>query len=137
MKLQVNRFRLFTLILSLLSLTVTAQQSHREVQPPSVKDFAGTLSFLSSNWMEGREAGAKGGFMAADYIASMMQRYGLAPYGDPGYANQGNTKKHDGQSFGYQRYFQDFVALRYKPEKTANRIYSCAKILKIIIVKYS
>jgi hypothetical protein len=117
MKLQINRFRLFTLILFLLSINLFAQETHRKVQPPSVKDFAGTLSFLSSNWMEGREAGAKGGFMAADYIASMMQRYGLAPYGDPDHGNQGNTKKNDGLPFMQQRYFQDFVALRYKTEK--------------------
>ena len=42
----------------------------------------GQLEFLSSDWMEGREATTKGEFMSADYIASMFKIYGLKPAGD-------------------------------------------------------
>jgi hypothetical protein len=37
------------------------------------------LDFLASDWMEGRETGEKGIEMAADYIASMFQVFGLQP----------------------------------------------------------
>lgn len=50
------------------------------VQNPSKSDFSGTLSFLASDWMQGRKATEKGGFMAADYIASLMKSYQLVPY---------------------------------------------------------
>ena len=50
------------------------------VPNPSKSDFAGTLSFLASDWMQGRKATEKGGFMAADYIASLMKSYQLVPY---------------------------------------------------------
>ncbi len=41
-----------------------------------VRDFEGHLAFLSSGWFEGRETGENGGYMAADYIASQMNRMG-------------------------------------------------------------
>ncbi len=88
----------------LLQATLFAQNNPKNVPAPVVNDFAPTLSFLSSDWMEGREAGAKGGFMAADYMASMMQLFGMQPYGD-----QGNKQRN---------YFQDFEILRYKTEKS-------------------
>ena len=47
-----------------------------------VRDFEGHLAFLSSGWFEGRETGENGGYMAADYIASQMNRMGLLPIGD-------------------------------------------------------
>jgi putative aminopeptidase FrvX len=40
------------------------------------------LEFLSSDWMEGREASTRGEFMAGDYIASIFKLYGLKPAGD-------------------------------------------------------
>ncbi len=42
----------------------------------------GQLEFLASDWMEGRETGTKGEYMASDYIASMFKLYGLTPGGD-------------------------------------------------------
>jgi len=70
------------LFLWLSAITLPAQNISHAAPALSVNDFAGILSFLSSDWMEGREAGAHGGFMAADYIASMMQLNSLLPYGD-------------------------------------------------------
>jgi hypothetical protein len=54
--------------------------SQTTVSNPSKSDFSGTLSFLASDWMEGRGSTQKGGFMASDYIASMMEQYQLIPY---------------------------------------------------------
>ncbi|MBN2272984.1 MAG: M20/M25/M40 family metallo-hydrolase [Bacteroidales bacterium] len=71
------------------------------------------LDFLASDWMEGRETGEKGIDMAADYIASMFQVYGLQP-GE-------NTKKHFGRADLYDMrsinasansYFQEFALMR-------------------------
>jgi len=95
---------LFTFIL--LQATLFAQTNPKPVHSPVVNDYAPILSFLSSDWMEGRDAGAKGGFMAADYMASMMQVFGLKPYG--------NQSKAGGKVLNY---FQDFQILRQKTEK--------------------
>lgn len=97
-------------IIVLLSLQAAlfAQTNARAVPSPSENDFAPILSFLSSDWMQGREAGAKGGFMAADYMASMMQLFGLQPYGDP---SKGANK-----GLGY---FQDFEILRYTTQTSS------------------
>ncbi|MDO9579359.1 MAG: M28 family peptidase [Bacteroidales bacterium] len=40
------------------------------------------LGFLSSDWTEGRMTGEKGEFLSADYIASILQLYGVQPAGD-------------------------------------------------------
>jgi hypothetical protein len=85
-----------------------AQTNPKPVPSPVVNDYAPILSFLASDWMEGRDAGAKGGFMAADYIASMMQVFGLKPYGD--------QLKTGGKGLSY---FQDFQILRNKTEKSS------------------
>jgi hypothetical protein len=92
----------------LLQAGLFAQTKPQLVPAPAENSFAPILSFLSSDWMEGREAGAKGGFLAADYMASMMQVFGLKPFGDPAKIN------HIGQS-----YFQNFEILRHKTEKSS------------------
>ncbi len=73
------------------------------VDDPIRKDFIGSLGFLSSDWMEGRETGSKGSFMAADYIYSEMLQHGLRP--GPGV----------GRSTGF---FQNFDIVRYKTTET-------------------
>ena len=79
----------------------------------------GQLEFLASDWTEGRETGAKGAYMAADYIASMFKVYGIKPFGDevvempsrrmmmrsgPGFRPKVDTS-----------YFQNFSLVRYEP----------------------
>ena len=100
------RLKLFLVgLLILLQAVSIAQSNPKHVPSPVVNDYAPILSFLSSDWMEGREASSKGGFMAADYMASMMQVFGLKPYGD-----QLKTVE---KGFSY---FQDFQILRNKTE---------------------
>lgn len=89
----------------LFQASLFAQTNPKPVPSPSVNDYAPILSFLASDWMEGRDAGARGGFMAADYMASMMQVFGLKPIGDKG--------KNDGKGLSY---FQDFQILFQKTE---------------------
>ena len=75
----------------------------------------GQIDFLASDWMEGRNTGTKGIAMAADYITSMFEVYGLKPYrtmptGLPGY---GRVLP----QIGEQGYFQDFTMLKMIPSK--------------------
>ena len=102
----------FFLLLPVCSLT--AQPVRKRVEPPVAADFVPILRFLSSGWMEGREAGSRGGFMAADYIASMMQVNRLLPYGHPD-GTMGNTKGTGGKN----DYFQDFYLTRVNVENSS------------------
>lgn len=71
------------------------------------------VGFLASDWTEGRETGEKGAAMASDYIASLLQLYGITPAGDfpqaQGYQNiqKGNERT----------YFQNFTLLKITPGK--------------------
>jgi len=94
-----------------IHFSLCAQNEQKLVFPPQIKDFSPTLSFLSSNWMEGREAGERGGLMAADYMASMMQHYGLIPYGD--------SLKSLERSQDKQSYFQNFTVIKQKIETSS------------------
>lgn len=78
--------------------------SQTTVPNPTKSDFSGTLSFLASDWMEGRGVTQKGSFMASEYIASMMQLYQLVPY---------NPKS---------EYFQNFKILQHTVKKTSFEI---------------
>jgi hypothetical protein len=70
------------------------------------------VSFLASDWMEGRETGEKGEYISADYIASMLQLFGAAPGGDyaSGPAGAG------GRGVNRERtYFQNFQLVKNTP----------------------
>ena len=73
----------FAVILMALSL-ISQAQSAKDLGYASIthSSIQGQLEFLASDWMEGRQAGAKGAFMASDYIASMFKAFGIEPYGD-------------------------------------------------------
>jgi hypothetical protein len=101
------------------SVTLWAQTNLRTVAPTTANDFTGPFQFLSSDWMEGREAGARGGFMAADYIASMMQLYGLTQLGDPDPLNPDAVNKPGGLTRQQRSFFQNFEVVRYKTENSA------------------
>lgn len=94
------KFYILLLFLWFSALTLQAQTTSGPVPDALKYDFEGIQSFLSSDWMEGREAGSRGGFMAADFVSSLMQLDGLAPFGD---------QKHT--------YFQNFDLVRYQAEK--------------------
>ncbi|MBD0401021.1 M20/M25/M40 family metallo-hydrolase [Flammeovirga sp. EKP202] len=62
--------------------------------------IASTITYLSSDWMEGREAGRPGAYKSAEYLASMFEFMGLEPAGDV--------------INGKPTYFQAFDVLEYK-----------------------
>ncbi len=66
------------------------------------------LGFLASDWMEGRMAGEKGEYIASDYIASLLQLYGVRPGGDK------ITSRSSGGLIpaGENSYFQNFVLIK-------------------------
>ncbi|MHC1776722.1 MAG: M20/M25/M40 family metallo-hydrolase [Lentimicrobium sp.] len=94
--------RKLILIFLLLFIATGITFSQSTVADPEKKDFIATLGFLSSDWMEGREAGSKGSFMAADYVVSQMMQHGLKPGAGAGWSNS---------------YFQDFDIIRYNTTK--------------------
>jgi len=98
-----RKFSLITIALWLISASLPAQNNPMPVPAPEINDFTGTLTFLSSDWMEGREPGKRGNYMAADYIASMMQMNGLDPIGD--------------FDSSQRSYLQNFEIKLYYPEK--------------------
>ncbi len=75
----------------------------------------GQLNFLASDWMEGRNTGTKGIAMAADYISSMFQVYGIKPFKTP--QSQGNSYNRIPLQIGDQGYFQDFPMYKIIPSK--------------------
>ncbi|MCX6152500.1 MAG: M20/M25/M40 family metallo-hydrolase [Ignavibacteriales bacterium] len=83
------------------------------ITPEAIK---AQLEFLSSDWMEGRETGTKGNFMAGDYIASMFKVYGVNPAGDIERKFQSREERMKGKKAeSYNSYFQNFNLLNYEP----------------------
>ena len=69
------------------------------------------LGFLASDWTEGRKAGEKGEYLASDYIASLLQLYGVSPGGD--YPRErALTNGHGNKE---RTYFQNFVLIKTSP----------------------
>ena len=82
----------------------------------------GQLEFLASDWTEGRGAGTKGEYLAADYIASMFKVYGLEPFGDESFGSFGRRGFMSMGSSGFRgmpartkTYFQNISMIEYKP----------------------
>ncbi|MCX6576949.1 MAG: M28 family peptidase [Candidatus Aminicenantes bacterium] len=48
----------------------------------TAKDSIAMLTFISSDWMEGRETGTRGYAIAAEYAASLFKLWGVKPAGD-------------------------------------------------------
>lgn len=106
------RFLIFCSSFILPAMVFGQQDSKNDFSIPK-SWFSGTLSFLSSGWMEGREAGERGAFMASDYIASLMESNDLEPFGDalpPGSA----SNRHNRVSGEKRSYFQNFDLVRFK-----------------------
>ncbi len=80
---------------------------------PAVK---GQLEFLASDWTRGRAVGTEGAYMAADYIASMFQVYGIEPFGDMESEIPSRRERMQGmRPHVYRSYFQNFSLLEYSP----------------------
>ena len=115
---------LLLLILLLPFSWVTAQPDVKKVDPPQVNQFAPILQFLASPELEGREPGARGRILAADYIASMMQRMDLKPYKQT--VCREERKLSD--------YFQTFALPRYTVDVASVSINPVEKDLKQVLL---
>src|SRR4051812_47971356 len=90
--------RAFLLVLALISTTFGSQQGRppsagsselplavrnamAAVNPANIRTH---VKFLSSDLLEGRGTGQRGGDIAAEYIATQLALYGLKPAGDNG-----------------------------------------------------
>ena len=62
-------------------ITGAAQAAMNAIDPTRIDAH---VKFLSSDLLEGRGTGARGGDIAAEYIATQFQSYGLQPAGDNG-----------------------------------------------------
>ncbi|RED23523.1 Zn-dependent M28 family amino/carboxypeptidase [Flavobacterium cutihirudinis] len=107
--------RLRILLLFTLFYCKSMLFSQTTVSNPSKSDFSGTLSFLASDWLEGRGATQKGGFMASEYIASMMGLYQLVPF----------------QKDTASGYFQDFKILEHSVKNVSLEIKKGKKIIAL------
>lgn len=76
----------------------------------------GQLEFLASDWTEGRAVGTRGEYMAADYIASMLQTYGVKPFGDEIRSRPSRREMMSGARPAVSTsYFQNFSLIQYEP----------------------
>ena len=81
--------KLFLFILSICSWAAMAQSPRdKGLESINIKSIQGPLEFLSSDWMEGRETGQKGAYMASDYLVSMMKVYGLEAFQNDDYLQE-------------------------------------------------
>lgn len=104
---------IFLLVLSVTNLR--AQSIEAGLKTINESSLKAQLNILAADWMEGREAGSKGEYMAGDYIASMFQVFGVEPFGDTDYMVP--TKQERARGFRpepYQSYFQKFNIIKYK-----------------------
>src|SRR3979490_3419630 len=67
------------LLLPVLAVTAAAQMT--EISPERIRAH---VKFLSSDLLEGRGVGARGGDLATEYIASQLALVGAKPMGDNG-----------------------------------------------------
>jgi len=113
-------FILFLTLALLVQQLVFSQEISSETRKNiEIHDFSGTHKFLSSDWMEGREAGTKGSFLAADFIAAIMENTGLQPNGDYVKLFSETNSGKNNKSLIKRSYFQDFGILKYKTEKSS------------------
>jgi len=78
----------------------------------TARDSIAMLSFLSSDWMEGRETGSRGYRIAAEYVEGLFKMWGIKPAGDMPSAGGGRMGGPGGGPAAAPRersYFQEFA----------------------------
>ena len=104
------RKKLIILLLVAFTANSFAQKSIESgLNAITARTVEAPLSFLASDWTEGREMGTKGEYMAGDYIASIFQMYGIKPLGDMETKRMSREFKLKGATpETYRSYFQNF-----------------------------
>jgi hypothetical protein len=109
------------MILSLLSgLDVFSQTTPKDkgLQAITMDAIKGQLEFLSSDWTEGRQTGAKGYYLASDYVASMFRVFGVTPIGDADMGGRGfnmQRQRSGPQAPREKTFFQNFTLIETIP----------------------
>ena len=108
-------FALFLIFVS--GITVFAQtEAEKGLEAITMEAIKGQLEFLASDWTEGRAVGTKGAYVAADYIASMFQVYGIEPFGDEVRTMPSRRERMAGVRPGVSKsYYQNFSLIEYEP----------------------
>ncbi len=113
MKLLKNSLVIFALFSGLTN--VYAQNAELGLSTITESSLKAQLNILAADWMEGREAGTKGEYMAGDYIASMFQVFGIEPFGDAEYLTPSRQQRDRGFMMqALPTYFQKFNIVKYK-----------------------
>jgi hypothetical protein len=99
---------LFLALLGISNLIAQPTGIEKGLRAISTEAIKAQLEFLSSDWTEGRKTGEKGEYLAADYIASMLQIYGIKPWGD--YPSERGLSNLTGNK--EKTYFQNYILIR-------------------------
>jgi hypothetical protein len=108
-------------VLQISNLSAQATPKEKGLQSITMDAIKGQLEFLSSDWMEGRQTGEKGFYLAADYVASMFKVFGAVPAGDV--AMSGGFRMQRPTSgpppAPSKSYFQNFTLIESQPGGTS------------------
>ncbi|MFC2089533.1 M20/M25/M40 family metallo-hydrolase [Bacteroidota bacterium] len=115
-----NIFVLIPLALLLVKPNILAQEAKEKgLDAITAEAIKGQLSFLSSDWTEGRHTGRPGAYLAADYLASLFSIYGIQPGGDMERTSISRAEWSAGKRpVEYRGYYQNFELIEYKPGDT-------------------
>lgn len=115
-----NQFVILFLLLS--GISVFAQNdTEKGMSAITLEAVKGQLEFLASDWTEGRAVGTKGEYIAADYIASMFQVYGIKPFGDEAMPVLSRREMMSGARLkAGKTYYQNFSLIQYEPGDEQN-----------------
>lgn len=105
-------------LLNLAPLSAQVSPKDKGLESITMDAIKGQLEFLASDWMEGRQTGEKGFYLASDYVASMFKVFGVAPAGDAGMGGgfRGQRPPSGGpQSAPAKSYFQNFTLIESQP----------------------
>jgi len=98
-----------------ISNTFAQEAKDKGLEAITKSAVKGQLDFLASDWTEGRSTGQAGAYMAADYIASLFQVYGLEPGGDLEYTRISRADRMLGKRPAqYRTFYQAINLIEYK-----------------------
>ena len=101
----------YTVLLLVCSVTLFAQKGiDKGLRTITVEAAKAHIEFLASDELEGREAGFRGGQIAAQYILSRLKEYNISPYFDEGYIQPFEAYRVDHQRKGRFQVHPDSIA---------------------------
>jgi hypothetical protein len=103
-------------LLQLAPLSAQVAPKDKGLESITMDVIKGQLEFLASDWMEGRQTGEKGFYLASDYVASMFKVFGVSPAGDAGIGGRGQRPVAGApRQAPAKTYFQNFTLIESQP----------------------